>query len=150
MVFYIHSYSKDQAIEKNGIKENGWPRFFFYFSCRQLVQQHLQDGYVKKTYGKNKCYSILALKEVKTLTNNMPSKLIEKMLKEIPLETRVKVSIQSHFIVEHGGTMLMPLDENGNELPEAIKANKKCFELAEPLVNVVLKEIKKWKEDGCP
>jgi hypothetical protein len=82
--------------------------------------------------------------------NDMRSKLIDKMLKEIPLETRVKVSIQSHFIVEHGGTMLMPLDDNGEDIPEAVEANEKCYKLAEPLIKSVLKDIEEWKKDGCP
>lgn len=80
----------------------------------------------------------------------MRSKLIDKILKEIPLETRVRVSIQSHFIVEHGGTMLMPLNENGEDLPEAVEANEKCYKLAEPLIKAVLKDIEQWKKDGCP
>ena len=80
----------------------------------------------------------------------MKSKIFEKILKEIPLETRIKTTIESHFIVEYGGTLLMPLDENGNDLPEAVEANKKCFEKAEPLIKAVLEDIEKWKKDGCP
>jgi hypothetical protein len=80
----------------------------------------------------------------------MRSKLIDKLLKEIPLETRVRVSIQSHFIMEYGGTMLMPLDENGEDLQEAVEANEKCYKLAEPLIKSVLKDIEEWKKDGCP
>lgn len=80
----------------------------------------------------------------------MRSKLIDKLLKEIPLETRVTVSIQAHFIVENGGTMLMPLDENGEDIPEAVEANERCYKLAEPLIKSVLKDIEEWKRDGCP
>lgn len=80
----------------------------------------------------------------------MRSKLIEDIMKRTPLEIRVKVAIQAYFINEFGGTMLMPLDENGNELPEAVAANKICFDKAQPLLDHVLEEIKKWKEDGCP
>lgn len=80
----------------------------------------------------------------------MRSKLIDRILKEIPIETRVRVSIQAHFIVENGGTMAMPLDENGEDLPEAVKANEKCYKLAEPLIKAVLKDIEDWKNDGCP
>lgn len=84
----------------------------------------------------------------------MRSKLIDKILKETPIETRVKVSIQSHFIVEHGGTMLMPLDENGEDIPEAAEANEKCYKLAEPLIKAVLKDIEEWKNEKakevCP
>lgn len=80
----------------------------------------------------------------------MRNKLIEKILKETPLETRVKVSIEAHFIAEYGGTFFMPLDENGNDISEAVEANRKCFEKAEPLLKAVLDDIKQWKKDGCP
>jgi len=80
----------------------------------------------------------------------MKSKLIEKILKETPLEIRVKVSVESFFINEYGGTLLMPLDENGNVIDEAVKANEKCIEKAKPLLKIILKSIEQWKKDGCP
>jgi len=80
----------------------------------------------------------------------MRSELIDRMLKKTPLETRVKVTIRSYFITQHGGTLLTPLDENGDAIPEAVETNRKCFEEAEPLLKAVLEDIKKWKEDGCP
>lgn len=80
----------------------------------------------------------------------MRNKLIEKILRETPLETRIKVTIQAHFLMQYGGTMLMPLDENGEDLPEAVEANRKCFEKSEPLLKAVLDHIKQWKDDGCP
>ena len=80
----------------------------------------------------------------------MRNKLIDKILKKTPLETRVKVSIEAYFIAEYGGTFFMPLDENGNDIPEAVEANRKCFEKSEPLLKAVLDHIKQWKDDGCP
>lgn len=80
----------------------------------------------------------------------MKIKTIERILKRTPLETRIKVTIQAHFLMEYGGTILMPLDENGNDLPEAVEDNKKCIEKAEPLLKAVLSDIEKWKADGCP
>jgi hypothetical protein len=59
----------------------------------------------------------------------MRNKLIEKILKETPLETRVKVSIEAYFIAEY---------------------DRKCFEKSEPLLKAVLDHIKQWKDDGCP
>ena len=75
---------------------------------------------------------------------------MDKLLKKMPLETRIKVSIEAHFIAEYGGYIFMPLDENGNDIPEAVEANRKCFEKAEPLIMAVLDDIKQWREDGCP
>ena len=80
----------------------------------------------------------------------MRSKLIDKILRETRLETRITVTIEAYFIHKYGGTMLMPLDENGDDLPEAVEANKKCMEMAEPLLKEVLDRIKEWKLDGCP
>jgi len=80
----------------------------------------------------------------------MVSKMFDKILKEIPLETRVTVTIQAHFLMEYGGTILMPLDENGEDLPEAVEANRKCMEKCNPLLKEVLNEIKQWKNDGMP
>lgn len=74
----------------------------------------------------------------------------KKILKNIPLETRVRVSIQAHFIAENGGSLFLPIDENGNEDQDVIKANKVCLDKAQPLIDIILNDIKKWKEDGCP
>ena len=80
----------------------------------------------------------------------MRNKLIDKILRETPLETRIKVTIQAYFLMEYGGTMLMPLDKNGNDIPEAVEANRKCMEKCNPLLKQVLDEIKQWKKDGMP
>jgi len=52
--------------------------------------------------------------------------------------------------MEYGGNMLMPLDKNGEDLPEAVEANIKCMEKCNPLLKEVLNEIKQWKKDGMP
>ena len=75
---------------------------------------------------------------------------IEDILRETPIETRLKVIIESHFIMEYGGTFFMPLDEDGNDIAEAIEVNEKCYKKAEPLLESVLEAIKEWKNDGCP
>lgn len=76
--------------------------------------------------------------------------MISDILKEIPLETRVKVSIEAYFIKEYGGCFLLPLDKNGEPIPEAVEANRICFEKSKELVSWVLEDIKKWKDEGCP
>lgn len=80
----------------------------------------------------------------------MKNDIINKMLKEIPLETRVKVTIQSYFLTEFGGSIFMPLDENGDDIPEVVEANTKCYEMAKPLIEMVMEDIEKWKKDGSP
>lgn len=70
------------------------------------------------------------------------------MLKETPLEIRVKVAIEAWCLNEFGGTFFMPIDEDGNDVPEAVEANEKCFEKSESLVAHVLDRIKEWKEDN--
>jgi len=78
------------------------------------------------------------------------SNIISKILKETPLETRVKVTIQAHYLVENNCGFFMPLDENGDEIPEAVEAMDKALSKAEGLIKAVLDDIKEWKEDGCP
>ena len=80
----------------------------------------------------------------------MRSKILEDLLKSTSLESRVKVSIQSYFLNEYDGYLLTPLDENGNDIPEVIEKNEECFKKAQPLLDLILKEIKEWKDDGCP
>jgi hypothetical protein len=80
----------------------------------------------------------------------MRNKFIDKILKETPLEIRLKVTIEAYFLLQYGGTMLMPLDKNGEDLPEAVDANMRCMEKAYPLLKDVLHQIKEWKKDGMP
>jgi hypothetical protein len=80
----------------------------------------------------------------------MRSEVLDRILKEIPLEIRLKVAIQAYFIAEEGGSFFMPLDENGNDLPEVVEKNEECFKKAKPIIDLVLKELEEWKKDGCP
>jgi hypothetical protein len=78
---------------------------------------------------------------------------ISDILKRIPLEVRVKVTIESYLIIKHGGQMSLPVDKNGGDTPEAIEIlakNHKILEEHKDLVKWVLDDIKEWKEDGCP
>ena len=61
----------------------------------------------------------------------MKNDIISQLLKEAPLETRIRVTIEAFFIAEYGGTFFIPLDEDGNDMPEAQEANRKCFEKRE-------------------
>lgn len=80
----------------------------------------------------------------------MEKKEIDKLLKEIPIETRVGVAIQAYFINEYGGNFFIRLDENGNDIQEDVDTAKKIYDKAKPLIKIVLDEIKEWKEDGSP
>jgi hypothetical protein len=75
----------------------------------------------------------------------MESKILKNI--EIPLEIRVEVAIQAHFIKENGGSMLVPLDKDGNDILEVTQINSKCLEMAQPIIDVVLEEIKEWKKE---
>lgn len=77
----------------------------------------------------------------------MRSDKIKKILRETSLEIRVKNAIEAHFIVKGGGTLISPLDENGNDIPSVVEANRKCLAESEELVTYILKVISKWKED---
>ena len=75
------------------------------------------------------------------------SNKIREILKNIPLDVRVKVGIQTEIVHKHGGSFFVPLDENGGEHPDVVEANNKCFAIAEPVVKSALEIIKEWKED---
>jgi len=77
-------------------------------------------------------------------------KTIKELSFKVPLEIRVKVSIQAHYIHMRGGSILVSLDKDGNENQEEMKINSAAIKEAKPLIDMVLKNIKKWKEDGCP
>lgn len=71
-------------------------------------------------------------------------------LKQIPLESRVRVAIDSHFIRKYGGSLFIPASEEGEEYDEIMKRNGIAHEEAKSLIDIVLKEIEGWKEDGMP
>jgi hypothetical protein len=80
----------------------------------------------------------------------MKSEKLSEMFGKIPLDVRLKVAIQAHFIYEGGGSFLMPLDINGNDIPEAVEHNQKCLDKAKPIIELVMNELEEWKKDGCP
>jgi len=63
----------------------------------------------------------------------MRSEKIKKILKEVPLEIRVKNVIEAHYIINGGGCLICPLDENGNDIPSIVAINQKCLEEAQPI-----------------
>lgn len=73
-----------------------------------------------------------------------------KMFKSIPLDVRLKVAIETHFLVEGGGSLLMPLDENGNDIPEVVAKNQECLLKAKPILGIIQKELEGWERDGRP
>ena len=80
----------------------------------------------------------------------MRSELVAKLLKETPLEIRVKNAVLAHFAAANGGRFFMSLDQDGNTLPEEEEQNRKCYELAKPLIEELMSNIKEWRLDGCP
>jgi len=80
----------------------------------------------------------------------MESKILSDLLKSISLEARIKSTITSHFIDVCGGSMFLPLDEESEEALKIIEANNKGIDMAQPLIEQCLDDIKRWKEDGCP
>jgi hypothetical protein len=80
----------------------------------------------------------------------MRSKVLGRILKDIPLEVRLEIAIQAHFIYEGSGSFLIPLDINGNDIPEAVEHNQKCLDKAKPIIELVMNELEEWKKDGCP
>jgi hypothetical protein len=80
----------------------------------------------------------------------MRSQLIKEILKRTPLETRIAVSVRAHFMQIHGGSPLMPVDEESKNHKELSKRNAKAYEDAQPIIDVVLEKVAQWVEDGMP
>ena len=117
------------------------------------------NGYLRELDGKEDPYlnwkkrseSFINDKDHEKRIDNKDDKFSFKdLLKNISLEIRIKVAIEAYFISKYGGSLIMPLDENGNDIPEVVEKNIKCLEKANPIINIVLDEIKKWKNNGCP
>ena len=88
-------------------------------------------------------YTTLSITKVK----NMRSKVIERILKETPLKTRLKVSTEMAFI-----SLISELGYRENKIwtdDENETLNKLC-ELAMDLVNDHIKEFEQWQKDGKP
>jgi hypothetical protein len=76
----------------------------------------------------------------------MRSKSVERLLKEIPLETRIRVSNQMAFI-----NLLSELGyRKGYWRPDEDETFKTLCKLADELTQYHLDEIKQWEEDGKP
>lgn len=80
----------------------------------------------------------------------MRSQIFDRILKNIPLEIRLKVAIEAYFVEKYGGYFFIPLDDDGEGNAEVIQKNRECSEKAQPVIELVLEEIKQWKLDGKP
>lgn len=77
----------------------------------------------------------------------MRSKVIERILKETPLQTRLKVCTEMAFI-----NLLTELGYRENKMwtdDEDETLNKLC-DLAKELVKDHIKEFEQWQKDGKP
>ena len=83
------------------------------------------------------------------MKGDLKNKLKERM-KKIPIETKVKVAIENHFIHKLGGSLFMPASEEGEEYDEIMRINALAQKEAQPIIDIVLREIEKWKENGMP
>lgn len=70
---------------------------------------------------------------------------IKIMRNIIPLTNSVKVGIQSYFIHKHGGSFFMPASEEGPEYDEIMKINGNDIKEAQPIIDLVLKEIEDFE-----
>lgn len=80
----------------------------------------------------------------------MRSEIFDRVLKNIPLETRLKVAIEAYFVVKYGGSFFVPLDNDGQGNAEVIQRKRECLEKVQPVIDLVFEEIKQWKLDGKP
>jgi len=77
----------------------------------------------------------------------MRSEICERILKSIPLETRLKVGNEMAFI-----NLIVELGYREDRMwsDEEDELLTKLMDLAKQHTDDTLKEIESWKEDGCP
>jgi hypothetical protein len=75
------------------------------------------------------------------------SNLIEEILKNTPLHTRIEATVEAHYIHKLGGSFFIPASEEGEEYEEIIRINNQAFEEAKPIVETILIRIEEWAED---
>ena len=78
----------------------------------------------------------------------MRSPLIKDLLKNTPLDIRLKVSIQSYFLMKYGGSFFIHHDEEGNEYVD--DETKLALEESRILEEKLLRVIEIWELDGSP
>lgn len=69
------------------------------------------------------------------------------ILRRVPLEVRIRVAVEAYFLNQKGGSFFVPVDETGEPLPELVEHNRRILEETEELIDLLLREIRKWKKD---
>lgn len=77
----------------------------------------------------------------------MRSKIIERILENIPLKTMLKVDVEAFLLKKHGGTFFLPCDQDGEPLQQYVDENIKIFEENKELYQFLDETIQKWKEN---
>jgi len=77
-------------------------------------------------------------------------KKLKDLKTRVPLETRLKVCVQAHFLSKEGLFLGVPCDSKGEPIKEAMEERERVLKKAEPLIDMILKDVKRWKDDGCP
>ena len=75
---------------------------------------------------------------------------IKEISKRIPIKNRIEIGIQAYFVMKNGGSLIMPINEQGEEYKIINRINQASFREAEPIIDIVMKAINGWIEDGMP
>lgn len=85
----------------------------------------------------------------------MRSEILENVLREIPLDIRLKSAISAYAITAGGGQLFIPADEEyipeGDTIPLAEQIMNKNAEIIagiQPILDIIDQELKDWVEDG--
>lgn len=72
---------------------------------------------------------------------------LDLLFEEIELSINLKVSIQNYFLQKGGGSILVPINNQGESYSDLVDINDECFEEAEPIVKIVLEELEEFKKE---
>jgi len=83
-------------------------------------------------------------------TNDKSDSIIKELMKQVPLKSRIKVTLHGYFLKQHSGHFFISLDENGNANQEQVETNRLILEKYKPLMDAILEDIESWEKDGKP
>lgn len=69
------------------------------------------------------------------------------ILKRVPLEDRIRIVVEVYALGKCGGSVFVPLGEDGEPNREVENINCKILKETEELLDLLLTEIREWKKD---
>ena len=73
-----------------------------------------------------------------------------EFMREIPLEVRIRSTVQGHFLYSNGSSFMIPLTQSGDADKRFEKKYERLIKEANGLADTIMENIAEWKKDGSP